>query len=279
MHDFKAEPEVFLYTNYRVYLKDYYDYRKQISAVFSHRFFAAKAGLASPNYLKLVMDGTRNLSTKSLQRFVSGLALNGKRAEYFENLVHFNQAKALDQRNHFYEKLLKVRNRAGLNLLDEGQFELFTNWRNLVLREMVGLKGFKRHPKWIADQMHGAITAKEAEDSLEKLTRLGLLRKTANGYRQVDVNISTHDEVRSLLIKNYHRQMLNLAADAMDRLPATQRDISTVTIPIRKADFAKVKEHLQLMRKELLNLAAEADQGEAVVQINLQLFPLTCLDG
>jgi len=273
------EPEILLYTNYRVYLRDYYQYRKEISTVFSHRFFAAKAGLGSPNYLKLVMDGTRNLSAKSLARFVKGLGLTATRAAYFENLVQFNQAQTLDERNLFYQKLLRVRTRAGLKPLDEGQFDLFTHWRYLVLREMVGLKGFKKHPQWIADQMHGAITPKEAGDALEKLVGLGLVRKTANGYRQVDINISTQDEVRSLLVKNYHRQMLSLAADAMDRLPATQRDISSVTIPIRKSDFTKVKEHLQLMRKELLNLAAEADQGEAVIQINLQLFPLTSLDG
>jgi len=36
-----------------------------------------------------------------------------------------------------------------------------------------------------------------------------------------------------------------------------------------------VKEHIQLMRKELLNLAAGPGTGEDVVQVNIQLFPLT----
>lgn len=278
MSDLPSEPDILLYTNYRVYLKDFYAFRKAKNPAFSHRFFAAKAGLTSPNYLKLVMDGQRNLSAKSMARFVVGLGLSGRRAEFFENLVQFNQADSLEDRNLHYSKLAKARTRAGLKSLDEGQFDLFTNWRHLVLREMVGLKGFKRHPHWISQQMHGAITPKEAEESLNQLERLGLVRKTANGYRQVDVNISTQDEVRSLLVKNYHRQMLQLAADALDRMPKQQRDISAVTIPIRKADFGKVKEYLQLMRKELLNLAAETDTGEAIVQINLQLFPLTSLD-
>jgi uncharacterized protein (TIGR02147 family) len=272
------EPDILLYTNYRVYLKDFYAYHKSKRPSFSHRFFAAKAGLASPNYLKLVMDGTRNLSAKSMPRFITGLGLSGRRAEFFENLVRFNQAESLEDRNHFYAKLSKARSRAGLTSLDEGQFELFTNWRHLVLREMVGLKGFRRHPHWISQRTRGTITPKEAEESLAHLEKLGLVRKLANGYRQVDVNISTQDEVRSLLVKNYHRQMLNLAAEAMERLPKHQRDISAVTIPIRKSDFGKVKEYLQLMRKELLNLAAETGTGETVVQINLQLFPLTSLD-
>ena len=50
-------PDVLQYTNYRVFLHDYYAYKKSTSAVFSLRFFAAKAGLSSHAHLKLVMDG------------------------------------------------------------------------------------------------------------------------------------------------------------------------------------------------------------------------------
>jgi uncharacterized protein (TIGR02147 family) len=107
------------------------------------------------------------------------------------------------------------------------------------------------------------------------LSVLGLLKKTANGFMQSDVNITTSDEVRSLLVKNYHHQMIRMGAAALDNLPKEKRDISSITIPIHAKDFAKVKEQIQLMRKELLNLGAEAGTGEDVIQVNIQLFPLT----
>ncbi|MEO7426686.1 MAG: TIGR02147 family protein, partial [Fibrobacteria bacterium] len=94
-----------------------------------------------------------------------------------------------------------------------------------------------------------------------------------------DVNITTSDEVRSLLVKNYHHQMIRMGATALDTLPATQRDISSITIPIHAKDFGRVKEQIQLMRKELLNLGAEPGAGEDVIQVNIQLFPLTGLSG
>jgi uncharacterized protein (TIGR02147 family) len=114
---------------------------------------------------------------------------------------------------------------------------------------------------------------------LKLLSVLGLLKKTANGFMQTDINITTSDEVRSFLVKNYHHQMIRMGATALDNLPASQRDISSITIPIHAKDFQKLKEQIQLMRKELLNLGAEQGSGEDVVQVNIQLFPLTGFSG
>jgi uncharacterized protein (TIGR02147 family) len=275
----KNEPEVLHYSNYRTYLQDFYDFKKAEQPIFSHRYFAQKAGLTSPNYLKLVMDGKRNLTKKSLVKFMAALGLKGKRAEFFENLVFFNQAESLPERNLYYANILRVRAKAGIRKMDEAQFQLFSDWRHIVVRELAAAKGFRPDARWIAKKLGGSITEKEAEDSLKLLATLGLLKRTANGFAQADSNITTSDEVRSLLVKNYHRQMIQMAAAALDDLPAARRDISSITIPIHPKDFPKLKEQIQLMRKELLNLGAEAGAGEEVVQVNIQLFPLTGLAG
>jgi uncharacterized protein (TIGR02147 family) len=275
MSDTKNEPDILHYSNYRTYLADYYAFKKSESPVFSHRFFAKKAGVTSPNYLKLVMDGQRNLTKKSLVKFAAALGLKGLRAEFFENLVFFNQAEATSDRNVFYGKILRTRAKAGLRKLDDAQFQLYSHWRHIAVRELAALKDFRADAKWVAKRLGKAITEREAEESLDLLSRLGLLKKTANGFAQSDVNITTSDEVRSLLVKNYHHQMMGMAASALDSLPADKRDVSSITIPIRSRDLGRLKEQIQLMRKELLNLSAEPGAGEDVVQVNIQCFPLT----
>ncbi|MDQ3003058.1 MAG: TIGR02147 family protein [Fibrobacterota bacterium] len=275
MNPSKFEPDVLHYSNYRTYLRDVYEFRKSKQPAFSHRYFAQKAGITSPNYLKLVMDGKRNLTKKSLVKFQSALGLKGKKAEFLENLVFFNQASTVSERNIYYEKILKVRARAGLRKLDESQYQLFSDWRHLVIRELAALKGFRPDPRWIIRKLGKGITEKQVEESLALLSEMGLLKRTANGVTQSDINITTSDEVRSLLVKNYHRQMLQKASSVLDVLPASQRDISTITIPIHLHDFSKVKEQIQLMRKEILNLAADPGEGGQVVQVNIQFFPLT----
>ncbi|MEO6098374.1 MAG: TIGR02147 family protein [Fibrobacteria bacterium] len=275
----KTEPEILQYSNYRTYLADYYEFRKSESPVFSYRFFANKAGISSPNYLKLVTDGKRNLTKKSLLKFVSALGLKGTRADFFENLVFFNQATTIAERNNYYGNILRTRSKSNLRKLEEAQFQLFSDWRHIAVRELAATKGFRSDAQWVAKRLRNAITEKEAEESLKLLAVLGLFKKTPNGYVQNDLNITTTDEVKSLLVKNYHHQMIGMASRALDSLPSAQRDISSITIPIHPKDFGKVKEHIRLMRKELLNLGAEAGTGEDVVQVNIQLFPLTGMEG
>ncbi len=275
MSDSPLEPKIFEYTDYRVYLQDYHGFQKQKMPAYSFRGFAQKAGLSSPNYYKLVMDGKRNLSRKSITKFQAGLGLSGKKAEYFENLVFFNQSETLTDRNFFFARLLKARTRAGLRHLDEHQFQMFAHWHHTAIREMVLLGDFRKQPAWISKRLRRKISPKQAEESLELLGSLGLIKKTANGYAQVDTHISTRDEVRSFFVKNFHDQMMRQARESLDEIAGPERDISSVTLAIRRRDFARLKERLQLMRKELLNLAAESGEAEEVVQINMQLFPLT----
>ena len=268
-------PDVLQYTNYRVFLHDYYAYKKSTSAVFSLRFFAAKAGLSSHAHLKLVMDGKRNITKNTVVKIIQGLNLADERATYFENLVFFNQAKTDKEKAFYYGKLVKSTPVSRLHKMDQAHFRIFTEWYHSVIREMVELRGFNPAPEWISRRLGGTITPAQAAESLNLLSSLGLISRTANGYSQAQSLITTDDEVSDLLVKQYHRQMLDQAKDSMENVPAEKRDISAVTFAIQRKDFPALKKHLQLMRKELLDFSSESGTGEDVVQVNIQLFPLT----
>ena len=268
-------PDVLQYTNYRVFLHDYYAYKKSTSAVFSLRFFAAKAGLSSHAHLKLVMDGKRNITKNTVVKIIQGLNLADERATYFENLVFFNQAKTDKEKAFYYGKLVKSTPGSRLHKMDQAHFRIFTEWYHSVIREMVELRGFNPAPEWISRRLGGTITPAQAAESLNLLSSLGLISRTANGYSQAQSLITTEDEVSDLLVKQYHRQMLDQANDSMENVPAEKRDISAVTFAIQRKDFPALKKHLQLMRKELLDFSSESGTGEDVVQVNIQLFPLT----
>ena len=268
-------PDVLQYTNYRVFLHDYYAYKKSTSAVFSLRFFAAKAGLSSHAHLKLVMDGKRNITKNTVVKIIQGLNLADERATYFENLVFFNQAKTDKEKAFYYGKLVKSTPGSRLHKMDQAHFRIFTEWYHSVIREMVELRGFNPAPEWISRRLGGTITPAQAAESLNLLSSLGLISRTANGYSQAQSLITTDDEVSDLLVKQYHRQMLDQAKDSMENVPAEKRDISAVTFAIQRKDFSALKKHLQLMRKELLDFSSESGTGEDVVQVNIQLFPLT----
>ncbi|PWJ62724.1 MULTISPECIES: TIGR02147 family protein [unclassified Fibrobacter] len=270
-----TEPDVLQYTNYRVYLRDYYEYKKSTTAAFSLRFFAEKAGLSSHAHLKLTIDGKRNITKNTVTKLIHGLGLENQRAAYFESLVFFNQATTDEDKKVYYAQLVKASPRSKLHKMDKAQLRIFKEWHHSAILEMVGLKDFRPIPDQISKRLRGLITPAQATESLNLLLELGLLVKTANGYRQSNPLITTDDEVQDIMVKMYHNQMLALSARMLNDLPGPERDVSALTFGIKRSDFANLKKHLQLMRKELLDFSAKAGEAEDVVQINLQLFPLT----
>ncbi len=270
-----AKPELLHYTQYRLYLKDWLEAAKAEDSAFSLRAFAKTAGFSGHGHLRFILEGERNLTKRSLLKLVLALELPKGRAQYFENLVFFNQARTHQEKNHYYQELVKDRKATAFRRLEATQFEIFSQWHHTAIRELVGTADFRPHPDWIARRLQPPIEAKEAEASLKLLLQAGLIAKTANGYKVADEAITTSDEVRGLMIGNYHRQMLRMAEQSLETVPPEQRDISSVSFKIRAADFPKLKQQIQLMRKEFRHFAVEDGSGESVVQINIQLFPLT----
>jgi len=64
---------IFEYDNYRAYLRDLYKFYKETKPHFSYRYFPQKAGFRSPNFLQLVIEGKRNLSPESIEKFTNAL--------------------------------------------------------------------------------------------------------------------------------------------------------------------------------------------------------------
>jgi hypothetical protein len=102
----EAEIDVFAYLDYRAFLRDYYRARKAAGRGFSYRSFSRRAELKSPNYLKLVMDGDRNLSADMAKRFATACGLRGDAQRYFIDLVAFGQAQAVAERSAQHARLM-----------------------------------------------------------------------------------------------------------------------------------------------------------------------------
>ena len=81
MRSAAESPEVFEYLDYRKYLRDFYASRKRGGRGFSYRAFSRRAQLQSPNYLKLVIEGQRNLTGPMANRFATACGLDGVRLQ------------------------------------------------------------------------------------------------------------------------------------------------------------------------------------------------------
>lgn len=268
-------PDVFVYHDYRAFLGDWYASRKALGRV-SYRSFARRAGIGSPSYLKLVVDGERNLSDEMADRFAQACSLGDDARGFFCELVRFNQAASHDERGAAYARLRSFRRYRELHPLEVARDEYHSCWYLPAIREMVLRADFRDDPAWVAEQLVPSIKPSEAARAIETLIELGLLVRAGGRLVQGSAAlVASADVPASMHLRNYHRQMIARAAEALDTLPRDRRDVSSVTLAVDEATAERIADAIVGFRRQLLELSALSHEPTRVVQVNIQLFPLT----
>lgn len=269
-------PSVFAYLDYRQFLKDHFAASKALKPQYSFRFFARRAGLSSSNFLKLVMDGKRNLGPPTVDKFVKALKLDAEEATFFADLVALDQAQSVADKNRAFERVAANRRFRAARRLEGPLFKYLSHWYYPAVRELAGRADFVEDPRWIAKQLMPPITTQQARAAVGTLTELGLLVADASGRLvRGDTSLTTGHEVRSIVIPAYHRQMIERAADSLERVAPEERDVSALTMCIKCSSLADLKQRVHRFREEMLERSDSEEGPQQVYQLCIQLFPLS----
>jgi len=276
----KMKTDVFQYMDYRQFLRDAFSERKTTSRSFSYRYFADKAGVGSPSYLKAVMDGKRNLTSDTARGFARAFGLNRQEVRFFVVLVALNQARTTKDRAHYFEELSRITKFRETKKLEKDQYTYYTRWYCPIIRELAARSDFRDDPQWIADQIRPTITTKQAEEALSLLQALDLLRRGKKGrWIQTKQLVTTGPELRSLTIRSFHREMLFRASTALDEVPLEEREVGGVTIRLTMEQVNLLKQRLKEIQREILQQDGTGNGQEAVYHYAFQLFPVSKLGG
>ncbi len=268
-------PSVFEYSDYRQFIKDYYEGRKTLNPNFSFRYLSQKAGINSAPFFKFIIEGKRNLTTATLLKTCVALKLTDSEAEYFEDLVGFNQAKSVKEKNHFFEKLIKKQKQRNVKKILASQFDYFAEWYHCAIRELVCLHDFKNDHVKLAHAVVPPITAKQATESVKLLLKLGLLKVVEDRYVRSDSVIATGSGITSHQVVNFQIAMLKQAIAAFDTCPPNKRMTSATTFGMSAKTYAAFVEKLRRTRSELLEMARQDEHADTVYELTLNLFPLS----
>lgn len=273
-------PSVFKYVDYRLFLNDFYEFRKMTNPQYSMSLFARKAGLgqSSRGYLRLVVAGKRNLSAHTIRRFIEAMGLAPKESLYFENLVLLNQAKS-EKDKDFYLKRLTLAAEGKTTRQFEimvSQYHYFSHWYYVVIRELVALRDFQADPGWISQQLGGRITKRQAQEALSELEKLELIKRMPDGkvaQSQPVVTLPTGGYSQGM--QKFHLEMMERAKEAILEKKSHERHTSSVTVscnfdlfPEIVAEIDRFSDHLCLKFGDALSTA------DSVIQINFQTFKI-----
>lgn len=270
-------PSVFASLDHRQYLADWFAWKKESNARFSHRAFARRAGQKSPSLALSVIAGRRNLTEETLAAFCAAMKLTAEETEYFRLLWVLDMARTPEERNAAWRRLASTRHFREARPLEGESFRYLSTWYLPAIRELATCPGFKADPAWVARTLRPRIREREAAAALDLLVELGMLEIAEDGSVRVrDVSLVTPPEVAGLALHNLHREMLDRARDSIATVPQEERHLAGIAVAIPVSLMPALKQHIHHFLSDMLQRCDSAEEpAEQVVQLGVQLTPLS----
>jgi uncharacterized protein (TIGR02147 family) len=270
---------VYDYMDYRCFLKDRFFDLKKKKPGFSYRVFNRQAGIKSSGFLKLVIDGKRNLADEGIRKIACGFRMSEAEERYFELLVKFNQVSSLEEKDRYFRELSLNKKFLAAKPLAAGQYRLFSHWYYVAILEAVRIETREiKNLSWLQRVIHPPLSIKHIKKAVRSLMEWGLLQETkSGGLRRLENMITTEDEVKSLSVAKFHVQMCQMAARAVMQDETHDREFSALTIVTSEESFQKAKSEIQKFRKKLHSILEQENNAPKIFvsHLNFHLFKLT----
>ena len=235
--------------------------------------------MASPNYLKLVTTGEKNLTPENIVRFSKALELDSHESDYFEALVLFNQARESLQKQFYQDRLTRLKARMGGEVgktLEEFEFEVMSSWLHHVLMVMTNIKGFLLSPPWIKRQLFDQANEEEIRRIYDQLFAMGLLKKEDNGVvKQTYKQVKTKPVMRRLSAKLFHEGILKRAIEGLHIGKPEDREYTSLLVGISEDQLPEIKKRIREFVKDLNDLALENPEPDQIYSFSVAAFPMS----
>lgn len=275
-------PHVFRYSDYRAYLKDWFNEKKKKNPAFSLRSFSKRGHGVPHSTFWMVMRGERNLTASSLKQFVSVLQLEGQAALYFELLVLFNQARKWEFKQRHLQRIVEMHQTLDpanfRKLTNKTELSLYSTWYTIPILVMVELEDFKSDPVWIGKKLGGKVSVAEVRSAIDELLVARFLTLNDGRLSKLHVHTDMDESMQEHMTEEqlpptYFAEMSRRAADA-SRLPRSLATGSAGTVMARKQDIPWVRQKLHEAITEICSLLDKHPGPKEVFQVSATFFPL-----
>jgi uncharacterized protein (TIGR02147 family) len=264
---------LFAYFDYQEFLRDFYEEKKRDNPYVSFRYLGHRLRL-DLGFLLKVMQGRHHVAPRSVPLLCAFFKFSPDESRYFDMLVRYNKAKTPSEIKLYFEQLISLR-ACRARPVEEFQYAFYQKWYHSAIHALLSIYEFKAGFKKLASLLTPSITAKQAQESVRLLTRIGMIKRGEDGvYRPADSFVTSGVRWQSVAIRDYQRETINLSAQSIDRHPKEIRDISTITVALSSKDLPEIRERVRQLRQSILTME-NAHGADTVYQINIQVIPLT----
>lgn len=273
------------YSDFRQYLRDFYEFKKKTlsSAVrpYSYAAFSAAADIKSPNYLKLIIEGQRNLSMDMVKKFSRALGHSKEENREFKALVLYGQARDPLERNRFLKALseLRVKKQIRSGEINTEAWDKVPSWVSWVIFALSDQEGATFEPAHLRKILRDRVTIDEIKRAIALLLESGELVKTEDGKivkgREL---INGYDKIPVAMVRKIQAELIYLGLESLFQDEATEREFGALTVALTAEEFEQIKFEIRQLKKRFfkdVKVKRAQSKGERVYQLNMQLFPVS----
>ena len=274
------------YMDFRLFLADFYQFKKDSTKrslrPYNYAIFSAAADIKSPNYLKMIIEGKRNLSLDMVSKFAKALGLNKELSDEFELLVRYGQATDAAERNMNLKELNEKRVDGKLKSgeIDQKTWDKVPGSMAWIIYAMIDQQNVKFTASKVRELLRSKATVDEVESAIQSLIDAGqVVKDEATGELKKSRSLmESSEEIPVALVRKLQSELMYLGLESLFQDAATEREFGSATLALTKSEFEELRFTLRKIRKEAAkNIATNrtSTKGERVYQLNLQLFPVT----
>lgn len=260
-----TKPDIFQYTDFRRFLKDWALYAQSRNPRWSYGLWARKMGLTSKSTLIMILNGQRSPGKGMMTKLVASLGLSEDEAKYFERLVAVQKRTPDPMMRVMLLKAETQQERSG---------QQAPRWLFFVLREMTQMPGFEENVEWVNERFLEPVAESDFKGAIELCLNEGALVRDEAGKLQPGRGEYVPPWGRDELLQ-FHQDGINASGRAMEQVAVPSRVFQTSFLKIRQDKVEQARLLIQAFQKEMGKLLEETEDADSVYQLNLQLFPIT----
>jgi uncharacterized protein (TIGR02147 family) len=259
--------------DYRELFMRHYSEQKQIMPLYSYRIMGERLGLDASQLFR-ILHKNEHLPTRCIPMAKDLLGLTGRAGKFFETLLAASKTRTLSKKKDLLDKAFALRD-VERQVVGNHELRFFSQWWIPVILSYLEVSEGRAHPEEITERIHPHISKAMATEAIEILKSLGFVKKLSSGRLGLcQTHLTAHGPEKILAVRTFQKEILSLAANALDSIPVNNRDISTLTLAIDESCFADIREMTREYRRQVQKRVEESVKPDRVMQLSMAFFPV-----
>ena len=161
------------------------------------------------------------------------------------------------------------------NIPENRTYEYLTKWYYVAIYEMFNLDSFQIDALWIQKKLNKKLGLTEIEQAISFLKKHHFVKQNPNGtWSQTTTHLDCTEGIYKISLAELHKQMLDLAHEAIHSVKREERLIMGQTMAVNKENFEQIKQIIQQTIKLINEINKNSTDKDNVYHVEIAAFPL-----